>query len=284
MRWDPPGPALLFCPADRADRFEKAAAAADVVILDLEDGVAPARKAEAREALSRVALDPARTIVRVNGARTPDHPLDLEAVARTPYTVLMLPKTESPSEVTALSPYSVVALCETPAGVLAAPSIAAADAAGALMWGGEDLLAALGGHSSRGPDGTYRDVARLARSQVLLAAGAHGLPAIDAVHLDIGDLEGLRAEAEDAAASGFAGTACIHPSQVETVRRAYRPGDDALAWAARVLDAAAGAPGVFAFEGQMVDAPVLAHARAILRRGAHPPGGEVMVGCTAWAW
>ena len=101
---------------------------------------------------------------------------------------------------------------------------------------------------------------------MLLAAGAHGKGAIDAVHLDIADLEGLQAEAIDAAASGFRATACIHPSQVATIRDAYRPGADAVAWARAVLAAAAGERGVFRFEGQMIDEPVLRHARSLIER------------------
>ena len=92
------------------------------------------------------------------------------------------------------------------------------------------------------------------------------MAAIDAVHLDIGDLDGLRGEATDAAASGFVATACIHPSQVAVVRDAYRPTEEELAWAHRVLAAAADARGVFSFEGRMVDSPVLRHAEHIVDR------------------
>ena len=101
---------------------------------------------------------------------------------------------------------------------------------------------------------------------MLLAAGAAGIPAIDTVHLDIDDLDGLRAEAEDAAASGFSASACIHPSHAEVVREAYRPTAEQIDWAHRVLDAAAAHDGVFRFEGGMVDGPVLRHAEAVVRR------------------
>ena len=125
-----------------------------------------------------------------------------------------------------------------------------------------------GGSSSRRPDGAYRDVARHVRSTTLLAASAFGRLALDAVHLDIRDLEGLRAEAVDAVAVGFDVTVCIHPSQIAVVREAYRPSDEKLDWARRVLAASRGERGVFAFEGQMVDSPVLRHAEAMLRRAA----------------
>ncbi|MBS9533451.1 CoA ester lyase [Mycobacterium sp. M1] len=260
------GPAWLFCPADRPERFAKAAAVADVVILDLEDGVAAADRPAARQALRQTPLDPACTVVRVNPAGTADQAADLEALAGTAYTAVMLAKTESAAQVVALAPRQVIALAETPRGVVFAAEIAAADNTVAMMWGAEDLVAGLGGGSSRRPDGGYRDVARHARSAVLLAAAAFGRVKLDAVHLDIADLDGLRAEACDAVAVGFDATVCIHPSQLAVVRDAYRPAAEQVDWAQRVLATAATERGVFAFEGQMVDAPVLRHAEAILRR------------------
>ncbi|MGN6761898.1 MAG: HpcH/HpaI aldolase/citrate lyase family protein [Leifsonia sp.] len=263
----PWGPALLFCPADRPERFPKALERADAVILDLEDAVDPARRPLAREALVASDLDPGRVIVRVNPASSTEHEVDLSALAATPYRTVMLPKAERLADLAELRAYDVIALCETAAGVLAASELAQAPGVMALMWGAEDLIASLGGTSSRRADGGYREVARYARSAVLIAAGAAGIAAIDTVHLDIADREGLAAEAEDAAAVGFAATACIHPGQVETIRAAYRP-DSSEVEAARALLAAAeeAGGGVFRYEGRMVDGPVLAHARAVLRR------------------
>ena len=262
-RW---GPAWLFCPADRPERFAKAAAAADVVILDLEDGVAPADKAAARRALATTPLDPARTFVRVNAAGTAEYPRDLEALRGTEYTNVMLSKTESAAQVRALAGYDVLALIETPRGAVFAAEIAAAENTAAMMWGAEDLVAALGGSSSRRTDGGYRDVARHVRSAVLLAAAAFERIALDAVHLDIRDVDGLREEALDAVAVGFDGTVCIHPSQVEIVRAAYLPTDEQTAQARRILEAARHERGVFALDGMMVDSPVLRHAEAVLAR------------------
>ena len=260
------GPALLFCPADRPERYEKAAARADTVILDLEDAVNPDDKAAARSHLAASALDPARTIVRVNPAGTDDLVADLRALLHTPYRMVMLAKTAAPADVHALARYDVVALVETAAGVVHAAQIAAQPNVVGLMWGAEDLVASLGGTSSRHADGRYRDVAAHARSVVLLAARAHGKAAIDAVHLDIGDVDGLAAEATDAAACGFTATACIHPSQVEVIRAAYRPGEAEVEWARGVLAAAVGQHGAFRFDGKLVDGPVLKHADAVLRR------------------
>lgn len=260
------GPALLFCPADRPDRYAKAADRADAVILDLEDAVGPADKAAARAALAEHPLDPDRTIVRVNAAGTDDHALDVAALERTGYRYVMLAKASSAADLALLDGYRVLALCETAAGVVNAAALAAAPGIVGLMWGAEDLVASLGGSSSRRPDGRYRDVAVHARAMVLLAARAHGKAAIDAVHLDISDEAGLTAEAQDAAASGFAATACIHPSQVAMIRAAYAPRADEVAFARDVLAAAEGQRGVFAFRGRMVDEPVLAQARQILER------------------
>ncbi|MGP3534074.1 HpcH/HpaI aldolase/citrate lyase family protein [Microbacterium sp. RD1] len=258
------GPSLLFCPGDRPERYRKAADMADSVILDLEDAVAPADKAGARRAFVENPLDPDRTIVRINPAGSPDQEQDLAALADTPYRTVILAKAEDPRQLDALAGYRVIALCETARGVAHAGTIAAHSATVALMWGAEDLLASLGGRSSRAADGTYRDVARTARANVLLAAGAAGVAAIDGVHLDIPDLNGLRAEAEDAATSGFSATACIHPSQVRAIREAYAPTPKQMEWARAVLAEAGQQGGVFRFRGQMIDEPVLRQARAYL--------------------
>ena len=106
------GPAWLFCPADRPERFQKAVAAADVVILDLEDGVAATDRDMARKALVDNPLDPATTVVRVNAAGTKDHVADLDVLAETAYTTVMLPKTESAPQVRALLPREVIVLVE----------------------------------------------------------------------------------------------------------------------------------------------------------------------------
>lgn len=259
-----PGTAWLFCPADRPERYGKAAAAADIVILDLEDGVAAKDRPAARQALVDTPLDPDRTVVRINPTDTGDHALDLEAVSRAAYTTVMLAKTESPDQVSALAPRSVIVLIETPLGALNVVDLARVDNAYALMWGAEDLFAVLGGTANRYPDGSYREVAMHVRSQTLLAAKAYGRVALDSVYLDIKNLDGLRGEVDDAVAVGFDGKVAIHPTQVSVIRAGYTPTDDQADWARRVLDAARDERGVFAFEGQMVDMPVLRRAQRIV--------------------
>ncbi|MCK9915339.1 MULTISPECIES: HpcH/HpaI aldolase/citrate lyase family protein [Microbacterium] len=262
-----PGPALLFCPADRPDRFAKAAERADGVILDLEDAVAAADRPAARAALAAADLDPDRTIVRVNPVGTADHVADLVALATTPFRTLMVAKAASAAALATIDiRYRLIPLCETARGVIEAESLATLPTVIGLMWGAEDLVASLGGTSSRARDGRYRDVARHSRSRVLLAAGAYGLAAVDAVHIDIDDERGLAEEARDAAASGFHATACIHPAQVAVVRAAYAPTVEEVARARAVLAAAEDWAGVFAFDGAMVDEPLLRHARAVVAR------------------
>lgn len=265
------GPALLFAPADRPERFAKAAERSDAVIIDLEDAVAPDAKAAARENMVASTLDAATTMVRINALDTPDAALDLAALARSPFRTIMVAKASDPAAIAALSQYAVVVLCESAAGIMAAPELAKLPNVVGLMWGAEDLVASLGGTSSRftsGPNaGGYRAVATQARSQLLLAAGAAGKVAIDSIYADFADLDGLAEESEDAVASGFGAKACIHPSQVAVIRSVYRPSDDAVAAAQELLSAAdAAGTGVFAFKGQMVDGPILLHARQTLSR------------------
>lgn len=261
------GPALLFAPADRPERFAKAAERSDGVILDLEDAVAPAAKKAARDAIQGAGLDPARTIIRVNAADTEWFSADVAAVQKAGYSTVMLPKATCPADLAALEGLAVIVQCETAAGILAAERLAAHPSVVALMWGAEDLYASLGGTSSRRPDGTYRAIAQHARSIVALAAAAHGKAAIDAVYININDLAGLVEETDDAVASGFAAKACIHPDQTWLVSRVFRPEQDQVERAQALLAAAKEAgSGVFAYEGRMIDEPLLRHARSILAR------------------
>jgi citrate lyase subunit beta/citryl-CoA lyase len=267
VTWSP-GPAWLFCPADRPDRYAKALAVADVVVLDLEDAVAPDRKAEARESVVRLfadgGYDADRTLLRVNAVGSPEHDADAELLSRVLVQRVMLAKAETAAQVHAFAGRDVVALVETPRGVENAGVLATEPTVVGLMWGADDLVAGLGGTSSRHDDGSYRDVARFARSRVLVAAKAHGRLAVDSVFMDIPDLDGLRAEAEDAVAVGFDAKVAIHPSQVEVLRAAYRPSPERVDWARRLLDHVGDDRGVTTFEGRMVDGPVYAQAERIL--------------------
>ena len=257
-------PALLFCPGDRPERFEKAALRADSVIIDLEDAVAPLQKEFARAALVESNLDPENTIVRINPPHTEEFKLDLEALRATQFTTVMLAKAQRLADFEHLEGFGVIALCETALGIQNATEIARAENVLGLMWGAEDLVSSLGGKSSRKVDGRYRDFARYARSRILIAAGANGKLAVDAIYANIDDLQGLAEEAQDAVASGFAASACIHPNQVEVIRNAYRPSVDEASWAEQVLAMAKTERGAFRFNGKMIDEPILRQAQRII--------------------
>ena len=268
----PFGPALLFCPADRPDRYDKAVQRSDTVILDLEDAVAPDAKADARAAvaaaLPRLGAD---VLVRVNGADTPWFADDIAMLRAAGHHGIMLPKVGSPADLDPLPEFQVLAICETAAGVLAAPAIAGHAVCTAIMWGGEDLIADLGGRSSRNADDRYYPLVEHARFTVLLAAGAAGIVAVDSVHIDIDDLDGLARESTEAVDLGFAAKACIHPRHVPVIRDAFRPDDELVAWATAVTAAARTAAGVFRFQGRMIDEPLLRQAQATLIRAGRPP-------------
>ncbi|MFV8381795.1 HpcH/HpaI aldolase/citrate lyase family protein [Corynebacterium hindlerae] len=268
--WTPAGPAILFTPADRPDRFAKAIDRADMVILDLEDGCQPHNREEARRAIESCDLDPSRVIVRINPPSSTDGALDLACVSKTNFRQVMVPKAEGAQDIQAVSAVladaHIIALIETPLGVLRADEVAATNGVVAMFWGAEDLVAGLSGTASRHKDGSYRDVAKHARARVQLAAAAFGKAALDSVFVDIPNTEGLSAEAEDAAALGYAATVCIHPSQVDVIRAAYQPTPEQLDWATRLLKEAQQHRGAFRFEGQMVDEPLFRQAQAILSR------------------
>src|SRR5690606_28286325 len=129
-------------------------------------------------------LDPERVIVRVNAPDTDDFDDDLAMVMRSPYRTVMVAKSENQVALDVFDEtFSLIALCETAKGISNTSKIAAHPRVVAMMWGAEDLVASLGGTSSRNAEGRYRDVARFARAQVLMEASAHGKAAIDAVHI-----------------------------------------------------------------------------------------------------
>ncbi len=266
IRW---GPALLFCPADNPRRIGRAASEADVVVIDLEDGVHSSGREAARTDLLTIIgqLDPAKTIVRVNRFGTTDLALDLAVLSRTAIRTVMLPKAESVLQLESLDEWSVVGLCETPRGVISATTIAVAENCAGLMWGSEDLAAELGGGASRSATGQLSDIMRKAQGDVLMAAKAAAVPAIDAVFIDIGNLSGFRAEAREAAQMGFDVKACIHPSQLATVRESFKPSAEDAQWAAKVLDVSEGSEvGARTVANQMVDEAVLRRARTVVAR------------------
>ncbi|WP_084743006.1 HpcH/HpaI aldolase/citrate lyase family protein [Amycolatopsis australiensis] len=243
----------LFVPGDRPDRFGKAVAAgADVVILDLEDAVAPADKDTARAEVAAW-LAENHAMVRINAPGTPWFDADAALVAARGVPVLV-PKAETPGVLTAFR--EVVALVETARGVESAGELAAAPSVTRLAFGSVDLAAELGVAPEDPEPFAY------ARSRLVIASAAAGLaPPVDGVTTDLRDDERLAADVRYARRMGFGGKLCVHPRQIEPVRAGFAPTEAELAWATKVLTAGASASAV---DGQLVDRPVLARARRIL--------------------
>lgn len=266
-----PGPALLFCPADRPERFVKAMERADGVILDLEDAVAPAGRSAARIAVRDAIgtarepgqLDPDRVVVRINPLDTSDAAADIAALSGTRCRFVMIAKAEQVGRAPGLEGFGVIQLVETLKGLDRIDDLAASPNCVGLMWGGDDLTADLGGRASRRSDGTLLPHAQHLRITTLLAARRHGVLALDGPMLAIAEESGLVAEATDAAGMGFWAKTAIHPLQVAHIRRGFSPTEEDVRRARGIL-AAAAPGGVTTFEGKMVDAPVIAQALAIV--------------------
>lgn len=268
---------LLFVPGDRPERFAKAAASgADAIILDLEDSVAPAAKAAAREAVARYLAAPADVIrfVRVNPLGSAG--LDADLAAARGADGVMQPKAEGAADVATLAaamgvqrvPILPVAT-ETPRAVFALGSYGeVADRLAGLTWGAEDLPAAIGASGARESDGRYTPPYEVVRTLALMGAHAAGVAAIETVFPAIRDAEGLAAYAARGARDGFTGMMAIHPAQVAAINAAFTPGGATLAEARAIVAAFAAAPdaGALQFEGRMIDAPHLKQARALLAR------------------
>lgn len=277
----------LFAPGDSDRKAEKAlASAADAVILDLEDSVAPAAKPAARALVASLLPRLARpgVIVRINPAGSDWYLPDLAAIVPGRPAAVLLPKCANAAELAALDHHlealetasgqvpgaiGVLALAtETAASVLALPGFAAGRRLVGLCFGAEDLAADLGIAPRRADHGFPAAIAS-ARAALLLAAAALGVPALDTPWPDPRDPEGLAAEAAAAAADGFAGKLCIHPAQIAPVNAAFTPSPERLDWARRVVAGFAAHPdsGVFALDGRMIDRPHLKLAHRILAAG-----------------
>ncbi|SEC85470.1 citrate lyase subunit beta / citryl-CoA lyase [Amycolatopsis tolypomycina] len=244
---------FLFVPGDRPDRFGKGlTSGADVVILDLEDAVAPAGKGSARAAV-REWLAGHRAMVRINAPGTPWFAADAELVAARGVPV-MVPKAEAPGVLAGFG--EVVALVETARGVEAAGELAAVPSVTRLAFGSVDLAAELG----VAPED--REPFAYARSRLVIASAAAGLPPpVDGVTTTLADDAQLASDVGYARRMGFGGKLCIHPRQLAAVQAGFAPTEAERDWARRVLAAGAG---VSVVDGRMVDRPVLARARHIL--------------------
>ena len=265
---------LLFVPAVRPDRLPKAlATGADAVCIDLEDGVAPDCKEQARwQALDLLAgrgSNSAEVSLRINDVKTALGRTDLEALVDSAARpdALMLPKVAAADEILVVDQtlargggvLPLIVQIETAAGLLAAAEIAAASQnISAVFFGAIDLSADVG-------CAVEWEALLYARSRVALAAGAAGVSALDSPFMDVPALDALADETRRVRRLGFTGKAAIHPTQVPVIQAAFAPTADDVAWARKVVAAYEGQRGgVLLVDGQLIERPVVRSAHRTL--------------------
>jgi citrate lyase beta subunit len=278
--------ALLYMPGDDRRKIEKATTlGVDCVCMDMEDGVAITQKTEARaviaQAMKELDFGRSERCIRINSVGSGYEKFDLAAAAATNPEAIVVPKVESAQQVRAISEYiemyersskmpvgsiRMLVGVETARGILNLKEIAEADRRlEAIIFGAEDYAASIG--ATRTKEATE---VLYARSAVVTACAANDLQAIDMVYIDFRDIEGLRAEAQQAAGLGFSGKQIIHPNQVAAVQEAFTPSAEAVAYAQRVVDAFSTSQkegkGAFALDGKMIDMPLLKNAQKVLDR------------------
>jgi citrate lyase subunit beta / citryl-CoA lyase len=273
-----PRRSVLYVPASNARALEKARTLpADAIIVDLEDGVAPAAKEDARAravAAIGAGFGSREVVLRVNAADTRWGSDDLRAAARAGADAVLLPKVETAAQVTdaewlladagAPETLRLWAMIETPRGVLAAPLVAAATPRLAcLVAGTSDLVKDLGARATPG-----RLEVLPALGLLLLAARANGLAALDGVHLDLLDDAGLEAACRQGRDLGFDGKTLVHPRSIAIANRVFAPSEDELAEARRLIAAHAEAEGagqgVAVVDGRLVEGLHVERARRTL--------------------
>lgn len=270
-------------PASNARALDKARGlAADVVIFDLEDAVAPDAKLAARSMAVAAAraggYGPREVLVRVNPLDTPWGRDDVAAVAGSSAAGVLLPKVESAADVAAVfdclaahgAPEAMAIWCmiETPRGVLRADAIAAASpCVAALVMGTSDLTKELGARTT--PD---RLALLTSLALVVLAGRAHGRVVLDGVHLELDDDEGFAAACRQARDLGFDGKTLIHPRQIDAANAAFSPEPDAVARARRLIaahgEAVAAGRGVAVLDGRLVENLHVAEAERLIALAA----------------
>jgi citrate lyase subunit beta/citryl-CoA lyase len=273
-----PRRSALYVPGSNARALEKAPGlAADAVILDLEDAVAPAQKDQARtQAVAAAAAGSwrAERVIRVNAPGTPWAAEDLAAVARARIDAVCLPKAESPEVVRGVSDALTRAgapdalalwlMIETPRGVLAARELAlATPRLACLVAGTSDLVKDLRAVHTPG-----RSEVQTSLSLILLAARAAGLAALDGVHLDLADAAGLEAACRQGRDLGFDGKTLVHPSQLDAANRIFAPTGEELEAARRIVaahaEAVAAGKGVTVVDGRLVENLHVAEAQRLI--------------------
>ena len=268
---------FIFTPGNRPELFTKAlASGADIVCVELEDGIAPHDKDEARAKMLTLFAEPHRDdgierIVRVNCGRTIDGMADIEAILRADCRVpsIMLPKIKGPEEVRGIAETfdeyglqtRLQAIIETNEGLEAAYEIAhASPRVDALLFGAVDLAAELRCANTW-------EALLYARSRTVHAAAAAGIDVIDVPWLDLEDMEGMHREAEAGADLGFSGKGSIHPKQIAILNEVFSPDAATVAYARKVVDAFEEAnTGVVLVDGKLIERPVLRTMHRILAR------------------
>ena len=255
----------LFVPGSRPERFDKAlAAGADVVIIDLEDAVSPVDKDSARASVAAWLSAEKPICLRINTADTEWFAADLALCAHPGVAAVMLPKAAQVADIERLrqaGAQRVLLLIESAQGFMNLSALASADGVERLAFGSIDFAVDLG------IEGDDRELDYF-RSQLVLASRVAGIaPPIDGVTTAIGDTTVLASETLRGKRFGFGGKLCIHPAQLAVVHSSYFPQASEVAWAERVLVAAAASQGAaVAVDGKMVDRPVILKAERIVAR------------------
>ena len=281
---------FLFVPADSERKLAKGPASGpDGLILDLEDSVAADRKKTAREMalayLKSASRAGPKLYVRVNALDTTLTLGDLAVVMQGRPDGIVFPKCVGQRDLDLLATYldAFEAREGSAPGTTKILTIATESAAAVLAltaaparhprlmghsWGGEDLMADLGAMAKGPAPGVYDDTFKFARTVNLLASVAAGVTAYDTVYPDIRNIEGLRAEANDAKRMGYGGKIAIHPDQVAIIQEVFTPGAQEVDWAKRVVATFESNPdsGVLTLDGKMLDRPHLVLARRLLAR------------------
>src|SRR5215510_2729984 len=278
--------ALLYMPGDDRRKIEKATTLdVDSICMDMEDGVAMNKKAEARAVIARAMKEldfgASERCIRINSIGSGMEKRDLVAALATNPDVIVVPKIESAEQVKWVSEHietyelssklnigsiRLLVGVETAKGILNLKEIAEADKRlEAIIFGGEDFAASVGAvRTKEGIELLY------ARQAVVTACAANDLQAIDIVFIDFKDPEGLRLEAEQGAGFGFSGKQIIHPNQVSVVQEAFTPSDAAIDYARRIVESFESSQkegkGAYALDGKMIDMPLLKNAHKVLDR------------------
>ena len=278
----------LFAPGDSEKKMGKALASpADIVLIDLEDAVAPENKPLARGMVHDfIAANPdgrSRLWVRINPFDGPYTLGDLAAVMPARPGGIMLPKVYGRADVEKLdhclsalevangiedgATPVIVLITETAEAMFHTGDYKGAPRVVALTWGAEDLADSIGASSNRNADGSYSFTYELARSLTVLGAATAGVTAIETISADFKDLEALRRRAEGVRRDGFGGMLAIHPAQVDVINRAFTPTAEEIAEAREIIDIFAANPGIGAigYKGGMLDRPYLSRAQRLLK-------------------